>query len=162
MKKLTFIVFVLLVNYTYAQKSRTVSNQLLKDKSIPTVKVSDNIINSVALFNPKGDEIWLFEHENFKGKRLVLKTGTYTLQQMGSDWNDRISSILIPEGYEVQIFENDNFSGYNATLDGYWQEGTNMQRWSKEDYSQLKIIEGDEYHINYNDKISSIQIYNQR
>ena len=159
MKKLTFIVFALLVNYSFAQKSRTISSPNLKEKTIPTVKVSDNI---VASFNPKGDEIWFFEHENFKGKRLVLKTGTYTLQQMGSDWNDRISSILIPEGYEIQIFENDNFSGYNANLDGYWQEGTNMQRWSKEDYSQLKTIEGDEYHMNYNDKISSTQIYNQR
>ena len=159
MKKLTFILFVLLINYTYSQKSSTVSSQLLNNKSIPTVKVSNNI---VASFNPKGDEIWLFEHENFQGKRLVLKAGTYTLEQMGSDWNDRISSILIPEGYEIQIFENDKFSGYNANLDGYWQEGTNLQRWSNDDYCQLKTVEGDDYHINYNDKISSIQIYNQR
>jgi len=159
MKKLTFILFVLLINYTYSQKSSTVSSQLLNNKSIPTVKVSNKI---VASFNPKGDEIWLFEHENFQGKRLVLKAGIYTLEQMGSDWNDRISSILIPERYEIQIFENDKFSGYNANLDGYWQEGTNMQRWSNDDYSQLKTIEGDDYHINYNDKISSIQIYNQR
>ena len=159
MKQLTFILFTLLVNYSFAQKSSTISSPNLKEKTIPTVTMSENI---VALFNPKGEEIWFFEHENFKGKKLVLKAGTYTLQQMGSDWNDRISSILIPEGYEIQIFENDNFSGYNANLDGYWQEGTNMQRWSKEDYSQLKTIEGDEYHMNYNDKISSIQIYNQR
>ena len=96
MKKLSFIVFILLANYTFAQKSRAVSSPNLKDKLIPIVKMSDNI---VALFNPKGEEIWFFEHENFKGKKLVLKAGTYTLQQMGSDWNDRISSILIPEGY---------------------------------------------------------------
>lgn len=92
MKKLTFILFTLLVNYSFAQKSSTISSPNLKEKSIPKVKMSDN----VATFNPKGDEIWFFEHENFKGKKLVLKAGTYTLQQMGSDWNDRISSILIP------------------------------------------------------------------
>jgi len=159
MKKLTFILFTLLANYSFAQKSRVVSSLNLKEKTIPTVTMSENI---VASFNPKGDEIWFFEHENFKGKKLVLKPGTYTLQQIGNDWNDRISSILIPEGYEIQIFENDNFSGYNANLDGYWQEGTNMQRWSNKDFAQLKTIEGEDYHINYNDKISSIQIYNQR
>ena len=114
MKKLTFILFTLLVNYSFAQKSRTISSPNLKEKSIPKVKMSDN----VATFNPKG--------------------------------------------YEIQIFENDNFSGYNANLDGYWQEGTNMQRWSNKDFAQLKTIEGDDYHMNYNDKISSIQIYNQR
>jgi|GEM_PF-2000192 len=159
MKKISFIVFILLANFTFAQKSRAVSNPNLKDKLIPTVKMSDNI---VASFNQKGDEVWFFEHENFKGKKLVLKAGTYTLEQLGNDWNDRISSILIPEGYEIQIFENDNFSGYNANLDGYWQEGTTMQRWSNEDYKQLKIIKGDPYNFNYNDKISCLLIYNQK
>ena len=115
MKKLTFILFTLLVNYSFAQKSSTISSPNLKEKTIPTVTMSENI---VALFNPKGEEIWFFEHENFKGKKLVLKAGTYTLQQMGSDWNDRISSILIHVLYEIEIFEQDNLSVYYSNLDG--------------------------------------------
>jgi hypothetical protein len=132
--------------------------QLLK-KDIQKGRVVKNELNN---FNPKGDEIWFFEHENYQGKKLVLKAGTYTLNQMGVEWNDKISSILIPEGYEIQIFENDNFMGNNANLDGYWQEGTTMQRWSNKDYNQLKVVKGDDYKTNYNDLISSIQIYNQK
>ena len=146
------ILFLSCLQITFAQRER-ISNTHLKTElqQIPIIS-----------FHQKGDEIWFFEHENFKGKKLVLKVGTYTTQQMGIDWNDSISSILIPEGYEIQIFVADNFSGYNASLDGYWQEKTNMQRWSNEDYKQLKTIEGDPYKINFNDKISSIQVYNQR
>ena len=80
----------------------------------------------------------------------------------GYDWNDRISSVLIPEGFEVQIYTNDNFSGNTTDLNGYWQGKTTMQRWRNEGYSQLKTVEGDPYNTNFDNAVSSIQIFNQR
>jgi hypothetical protein len=159
MKKLFLLVAILLVNYNYSQRPKSTSSQNLKDKLVPTEKMTNKII---ASFNPKGDEIWFFEQENFKGKKLVLKVGTYTLEQMGFDWNDRISSVLIPEGFEVQIYTNDNFSGNTTDLNGYWQGKTTMQRWRNEGYSQLKTVEGDPYNTNFDNAVSSIQIFNLR
>ncbi len=147
------------MQYAFANGEIVDAAVFIKDKLVPREKMSDKI---TASFNPKGQEIWFFEQENFKGKKLVLKVGTYTLEQMGFDWNDRISSVLIPEGFEVQIYTNDNFSGNTTDLNGYWQGKTTMQRWRNEGYSQLKTVEGDPYNTNFDNAVSSIQIFNQR
>jgi hypothetical protein len=149
MKKITLVVFFsCCVQMAFAQREK-ISNNILKKERIA--------LNPIANFNKSGDEVWLFERENFEGKKLVLKVGTYTLQQMGTEWNDRISSALLPEGYQMQIFAEDKFKGVTIDLNGYWQMGTSMQRWRNDGYSQLKIIPNISY--DFNDKISSIQIY---
>ncbi|GAA4770051.1 MULTISPECIES: hypothetical protein [Flavobacterium] len=157
LKPLALVTTLFLVYSQYAQLPRSASNQNLKNNTIKSVKKNDIL---VASFHSKGDEIWFFEHENFQGKRLVLKEGIYTLDKMGSSWNDIISSVLIPENYQVQIFAEDGFKGVTISLDGYWQPGTTNQRWRYEGYPQLQVVPGISY--DFNDKISSIQIYKMK
>lgn len=156
-KLLLYIAVLFLIQYNYAQLPKSASNSNLKNNTNILEKRNDLLVGS---FNAKGDEIWFFEHENFKGKRLVLKEGIYTLEKMGLSWNDIISSVLIPEAYQVQIFAEDAFKGVTISLDGYWQGGTTNQRWRHEGYPQLKVVPGISY--DFNDKISSIQIYKLR
>lgn len=156
-KLLQYIAVLFFIQYHYAQLPKSASNNNLKNNT-SAIEKRNNLL--IASFNAKGDEIWFFEHENFKGKRLVLKEGIYTLDKMGISWNDIISSVLIPENYQVQIFAEDGFKGVTISLDGYWQGGTTNQRWRYEGYPQLQVVPGISY--DFNDKISSIQIYKLR
>ena len=67
-------------------------------------------------FNYNGDEVWLFSDANYKGEKKVLPIGikkSYTLNELGFQWNDKVSSILVPKKGNMYFyfFKDDNFQG---------------------------------------------------
>ncbi|SDJ72284.1 hypothetical protein SAMN04487898_10495 [Pedobacter sp. ok626] len=76
-------------------------------------------------FNQNGDEVWIYEDEFFNGKKKILKVGDYTLKgsakshELGTDWNDKISSMLIPLSLKITLFMDDDFGGLKTEADGY-------------------------------------------
>lgn len=67
-------------------------------------------------FDYNGDEVWLFSDANYKGEKKVLPIGikkSYTLNELGFQWNDKVSSILVPKKGNMYFyfFKDDNFQG---------------------------------------------------
>ncbi len=60
------------------------------------------------------NNVGLFEHCNYGGKKAYLGPGSYRLYQMKMD-NDALSSMQIPTGMRVTLYEDDNFSGRSST-----------------------------------------------
>ena len=61
--------------------------------------------------------VTVYSVENFKGKKVSLTEGTYTLSQLNMIGikNNDISSIEVKDGYKITLFENDNFEGRQIT-----------------------------------------------
>ena len=57
-------------------------------------------------------EVEVFEHRDFKGDRWRTSFG---YKYVGSDWNDRISSIIVYSGY-FEFFEHRDFGGASKLL----------------------------------------------
>ncbi len=130
-------------------------------------------------FNQNGDEIWVYTDEFFNGEKKILKVGDYTLlgsattHELGMNWNDKISSMLIPNSLKITIFLDDQFKGLSTSTAGYGV--TNMESGAvgfKGDYytfkSAGKYSKGGLYFaanqvgsewIVANDNISSLKIY---
>jgi len=70
-------------------------------------------ISSVKVIPPAGmvspDYPILYEHANFKGKPLPLRTTIQNLSSYG--FNDIASSIWIPNGWTVEMYEHADFKG---------------------------------------------------
>jgi hypothetical protein len=103
-----------------------------------------------TIFNPNGSSVWIYKDAFFKGDKKVLKTGTYTLLQLGNDWNNVISSLKIPNGYVVDLYLDDNFKGTSMAF-----YGTKM---NKNTTTQTWVGEEQELDHFWNDKVSSIKI----
>ncbi len=90
---------------------------------------SDRIYNKCQAefnsFNQKGDEIWIYADEFFGGEKKVLKAGDYMLvasaksKELGTNWNDKISSMLIPLSLKIELFMDDKFQGAKTEAYGY-------------------------------------------
>ncbi len=57
-----------------------------------------------------------YEHVNMEGS--YFEDGTGTRNRLESNWNDKVSSVLVRSGYEVTIYEHADFSGKKQTLYG--------------------------------------------
>ncbi|TFF35547.1 hypothetical protein [Mucilaginibacter psychrotolerans] len=142
-------------------------------------KVLDKCQAEYDAFNQNGDEVWIYSDEFFNGEKKILKIGDYTLlgsastRELGTNWNDRISSMLIPSSLKLTVFMDDKFKGLAASTSGFGV--TNMETGTtgfKGDYytfkSGGKYSKGGLYFIAgqagteqilANDNISSIKIY---
>jgi len=130
-------------------------------------------------FNQNGDEIWVYEDEYFNGRKKILKVGDYTLKgsatshELGTDWNNKISSMLIPVSLRIDLFIDDNFSGLKTETSGYGTINRESgEKGFKGDYYTFKDLgkytKGGLYFVgnglgspsyNANDNISSLKIY---
>lgn len=130
-------------------------------------------------FNQNGDEIWIYEDEFYNGRKKILKVGDYTLKgsatthELGTDWNDKISSMLIPVSLRIDLFIDDNFSGLKTETSGYGTINRESgEKGFKGDYYTFKDLgkytKGGLYFVgnglgspsyNANDNISSLKIY---
>lgn len=202
MKKIATIVLMLIINYSVQAQNRIddkYKNPSLGNKTSTTVvkpnltkdmlvkiygesqsdRVFDKCQAEYNSFNQNGDEIWIYADEFFNGKKKILKVGDYTLKgsskshELGTDWNDKISSMLIPLSLKITLFMDDNFAGLKTETAGY---GTvNMEtgeKGFKGDYyifqSQGRFSKGGIYFqenkvgtvtISANDQISSLKIF---
>lgn len=143
-------------------------------------KVFDKCQAEYDAFNQNGDEVWIYADEFFNGEKKILKVGDYTLlgsansRQLGTNWNDRISSMLIPTSLKLTLFMDDKFTGLSTQTAGFgvinMETGT---KGFKGDYysfkSQGKYSKGGLYFVSNqagttpieaNDQISSLKIYN--
>lgn len=139
--------FLLCISYSYAQnvidpkyKNPALGNKtnttvvkpaLTKDMLVKIVgksqsdRVFDKCQTEYNSFNQNGDEVWIYEDEFFNGKKKILKVGDYTLKgsakshELGTDWNDKISSMLIPLSLKITLFMDDNFTGLKTEAAGY-------------------------------------------
>jgi hypothetical protein len=144
---------------------------------------SDRVFNKCQSeynsFNQNGDEVWLYADEFFNGEKKILKVGDYTLvassksKELGTNWNDKISSMLIPTSLKVTFFMDDKFGGLSAQTSGFG--AINLESGAtgfRGDYftfqSQGKYSKGGIYFIEnridgqticVNDQISSLKIY---
>lgn len=142
-------------------------------------KVFDRCQAEYDAFDQNGDEVWVYSDEFFNGEKKILKVGDYTLlgsattRELGSNWNDRISSMLIPLSLKVTIFMDDQFKGLTTSTSGYGI--TSMETGAmgfKGDYYSFKsggkYSKGGLYFVGSqpgadwilaNDNISSIKVY---
>lgn len=76
-------------------------------------------------FNQNGDEVWIYADEFFNGDKKILKIGDYTLlgsattRELGTNWNDKISSMLVPNSLKIIVFMDDKFNGLKAETSGF-------------------------------------------
>jgi hypothetical protein len=199
MKKLiVFIAIILLGGHGYAQKtidSKYKKPSLGNQKATTAVKMpltrdmmvqvtgksgSDRIFDKCQAeynsFHQNGDEIWIYEDEFYNGKKKILKVGDYTLKgsatshELGTDWNDKISSMLIPVSLKIDLFMDDHFSGLKTSAAGYGIINRERDdKGFKGDYFTFKDLGkyskgglyfyGTEISYNANDNISSLKIY---
>lgn len=142
-------------------------------------KILDKCQAEYDSFNQNGDEVWIYSDEFFNGEKKILKIGDYTIlgsstsRELGTNWNDRISSMLIPLSLKLTLFIDDKFTGLSTTTSGYGV--TNMETGTvgfKGDYytfkSDGKYSKGGIYfvgnqigteRVDANDQISSLKIY---
>ncbi|WP_199141361.1 hypothetical protein [Pedobacter sp. ASV12] len=88
-------------------------------------KVLDKCQAEYDAFDQSGDEVWIYSDEFFNGEKKILKIGDYTLlgsattKELGTNWNDKISSMLIPLSLKVTVFIDDKFKGLSTSTSGY-------------------------------------------
>ena len=141
-------------------------SQLVRDMQ----KVNDQ---KLSVFNANGNEVWFFEDANFQGKKKVLSPGRYTLAQLGTTWNDVISSVKVPNGYQVVLYQHDNFQGeglsfMNTLLNGVYYGGVypNLATLQEDAYTTVAIRKPEAWRkqadgtfiVTFNDTASSIVI----
>lgn len=142
-------------------------------------KIFDKCQAEYNSFNQNGDEVWIYANEFFNGEKKILKVGDYTLvasaksKELGTNWNDRISSMLIPAGLTVEVFMDDKFAGLKAIVVGYgFKNRETDEKGFKGDYYTFKDLgkysKGGIYFVANqagspmilaNDNISSLKIY---
>lgn len=119
-------------NYSTPTGTSLVVSAYLEDKKWHVIRANIKLTNKKT-FQTRViqnaiplDAITLYEDEDFKGKRYILGTGSYSsLPNVGIP-NDKISSIRIPAGFEVTLYENGNFQGAQQTLTTNTSRLTNM------------------------------------
>lgn len=95
------------------------------------------LATTVFAFHQKVDaQVILYKDANFQGESKAI---TQTMNWVGDDWNDLISSIRIPSGYIVEVFSDSYFAGESMILKSDW------------DITQPN-------QMGWNDKISSIKV----
>lgn len=185
MKKITAIVFLFFVcSIAFSQTNpipqkngikipKPKKERVLKEvPNIPRTEVSlPNTPNkeetTTEIFNVNGDEIWLFEHINYEGKRRKLKLQKlkfYSLSEIGQFWNDKFSSFKMPKGYVI-IFQKDDDQNGGSTISftSYNKEnGFSCADLSKIDRKDTFTVTYDiiDDVIDFNDTISSIFVGN--
>lgn len=60
-----------------------------------------------------GATVCFFEHINYQGQSFCASADTAWI---GSQWNDRVSSVKVPAGYKVQLFQHSNYGGRSLSL----------------------------------------------
>lgn len=140
-------------------------------------KMYDKYNSEYKAFDQNGDEVWIYADMYFNGEKKILKVGNYTLlggnttKELGVNWNDKISSMLIPVSLKVTVFMDDKFGGLGTSTSGYGVK--NMETGaigfrgdyytfeSAGKYSKggLYFITPNQQFISANDNISSIKIY---
>ena len=202
MKKIATIVLMLIINYSVQAQNRIddkYKNPSLGNKTSTTI-VKPNLTKDMLVkiygksqselvfdkcqaefdsFNQNGDEVWIYADEFFNGDKKILKVGDYTLlgsattRELGTNWNDKISSMLIPNSLKIIVFMDDKFNGLKAETSGFGV--INMESGAtgfKGDYyifqSQGRFSKGGIYFqenkvgtvtISANDQISSLKIF---
>jgi hypothetical protein len=202
MKKIATLAFTLIINYSVQAQNRIddkYKNPSLGNKTSTTV-VKPNLTKDMLVkiygksqselvfdkcqaeydsFNQNGDEVWIYADEFFNGNKKILKVGDYTLlgsattRELGTNWNDKISSMLIPNSLKIIVFMDDKFNGLKAETSGFGV--INMESGAtgfKGDYyifqSQGRFSKGGIYFqenkvgavtISANDQISSLKIF---
>jgi len=77
----------------------------------------DNTTSSIVVSKTRAPKkVTAFEHNDFKGRRIHLALGRYTISDLRGVGNDMISSLRVPAGWEVVLFEHANFRGRTRLL----------------------------------------------
>lgn len=148
MKKIATIVFMLIINYSVQAQNRIddkYKNPTLGNKT-STIALKPNLTKDMLVkiygksesdrvfdkcqaeydsFNQNGDEVWIYADEFFNGDKKILKIGDYTLlgsattRELGTNWNDKISSMLVPNSLKIIVFMDDKFNGLKAETSGF-------------------------------------------
>ncbi|RMH72984.1 MAG: hypothetical protein D6675_03365 [Gemmatimonadetes bacterium] len=74
-------------------------------------------------------QIYLYEHPEYQGNRLVLDANTYWYDLAQLHWNDTISSIQIDPGVDVTVYADPRFEGHSITF----HESVPDLRWIRDD-----------------------------
>lgn len=162
MKKNAFFIFfmTLLVN-----SNAGINDKISEKISKPPIDFKVKPTPMTELFNIKGEWVHIYSDNNFGGnfkkiKALYLyptpdtnglsipEASCIPLNQIGSVWNDVISSIRIPDRHKVILFEHDNCQGKNLSL--------SMGDYS--DFIQLNWSDSKKNKDTLNDQISSMII----
>lgn len=125
-----------------------------------------SVQSEIAKFNFEGNEVWFYKNYDLSGDKKVLKVGQFTLEHLGNDWNDAISSCLIPNHICVQFFVDNHFKGHYLKIIGGSPTHHSMKHIT---YNFSKIENGTLYNphniilskhtpLDFNDKTSSIII----
>lgn len=142
-------------------------------------KVFEKCQTEYDAFNQNGDEVWIYADEFFNGEKKILKVGDYTLlgsantRELGTNWNDKINSMLIPAGLVMEVFMDDKFAGLKAIVPGYGVKNRESgEKGFKGDYYTFKDLgkysKGGIYFVSNqigspmilaSDQISSLKIY---
>jgi len=89
-------------------------------------------------------EIHLFEHEEFGGRRLILRGDDTDIHNNNPSLGDKVSSVRVTSG-TFTIFEDKNFGGYSFTVARTGGPSNNG------DYPHSRFL------ADRNDKISSVR-----
>jgi hypothetical protein len=130
---------------------------------VPPLRPKDRLTDEKQRFlkQQNTDEVWFYEHSNYKGKKYILQRGRYTLANLGMSANDFFSSALVPSHLVVIVYMDDNEKGNWLMLKpddanyGHNADFTNINA-----YRYWQTPSGDPLSgvANINDKISSISI----
>lgn len=83
-------------------------------------------VNAQLPSTPTAENVYLYEHTNYEGARLVLNTSNYSevndLRQWspysGKTWNDMISSLKVGANAKIYLYKDINFKGYLGNIEG--------------------------------------------
>ena len=59
----------------------------------------------------------LYEHSNYGGEVKEVPSGA-NVNNIGSLWNDKVSSVKVEPGCALNVWEHENFGGRNKTYAG--------------------------------------------
>ena len=105
-------------------------------------------VNAQLPVNPSSDNVYLYEHTNYEGARLVLNTSNYSevsdlrkwSPYSGKTWNDMISSLKVGSNARVFLYKDINFKGYMGNFEGT-NSTANLHQSGKGDViSSIKIV----------------------
>ena len=91
---------------------------------------------------PPAIEAMLYSDIEFAGDTFGA---AHDLSFVGSDWNDRISSVHVPDGRTVVLYEHADYGGDSLTLSG--------------DEVDLRRFPGPSPDGTWNDVVSSIRVF---
>ncbi|MCA9068463.1 MAG: hypothetical protein KDA84_06050, partial [Planctomycetaceae bacterium] len=95
---------------------------------------------------PNGNQVVLYEHSYWRGRRLTISTSQKDLRSKTYRFNDIVSSVYVPSGHTVELYEHPNFEGRRVRIVGpvaikNLHLGPDGRNWGDQ-FSSLKILGG--------------------